>query len=173
VKLVKGQKKRYGGRKPAAGRREEPKELIRSDCGTGKKLGAACRKVSSCATVAWRKRNLFKKFGTQGNCGQQNKLTAAGIKTTHHAEVAWRKRNSIRKDWTMDKVEREAQRARMLRRRKETTDAPGKRQGNKGPGRQTAAISEEKDANQGWLWRVQIRTQITSGKQRNSKEGPL
>jgi hypothetical protein len=53
VKPVKGRKKRHRGRKPAAGRREEPKELTRRDCGSGKKLVAACRKVSSCATVAW------------------------------------------------------------------------------------------------------------------------
>jgi hypothetical protein len=52
VKPVKGWKKRRRGRKPAAGRRGETKELTRSDCGSGKKLAAACRKVSSCATVA-------------------------------------------------------------------------------------------------------------------------
>jgi hypothetical protein len=61
VKPVKGRKKRHRGRKLAAGRHGEPKELTRSDCGSGRKLAAACRKVSSCATVAWQKRNLFKK----------------------------------------------------------------------------------------------------------------
>jgi hypothetical protein len=53
VKLVKGWKKRHRGRKPAAGRRGEPKEMSRGDCGAGRKLAATCRKVSSCATVAW------------------------------------------------------------------------------------------------------------------------
>jgi hypothetical protein len=52
-KPVKGWKKWHRGRKPAAGRRGEPKELTRSDCGSGKKLAATCRKVSSYATVAW------------------------------------------------------------------------------------------------------------------------
>jgi hypothetical protein len=58
VKPVKGRKKRLRGRKTAAGRCGEAKELTPSDCGSGKKLAAACRKVSSCAAVAWRKRNL-------------------------------------------------------------------------------------------------------------------
>jgi seryl-tRNA synthetase len=45
VKPVKGQKKRHRGTKPAAGQCGDPKELTRSDCGSGKKLAAACRKV--------------------------------------------------------------------------------------------------------------------------------
>jgi hypothetical protein len=44
-------------------------------------------------------------------------LTAAGIKMTRHARVAWRRENYVRKDWTTDKVEREARRARMIRRK--------------------------------------------------------
>jgi hypothetical protein len=35
---------------------------------------------------------------------------AATSRTTCRAKVAWRKRNFIRKNWTMDKVEREARR---------------------------------------------------------------
>jgi hypothetical protein len=76
VKLVKGWKKWHRGRKPAAGRHGEPKELTRSDYGSGKKLAAACRKVSSCATVAWHRKNAVRKIGTQGNCGPWSKLTA-------------------------------------------------------------------------------------------------
>jgi hypothetical protein len=57
VKPVEGRKKRHRDRKPAAGRRGEPKKMTRSDCGARRKLVAACRKVSSCETVAWRKRN--------------------------------------------------------------------------------------------------------------------
>jgi hypothetical protein len=68
VKPVKGWKKRRRGRKPAVGRRGEPKELTQSDCGSRKKLATTCRKVFSSATVAWHKKNLFKKIGTQGNC---------------------------------------------------------------------------------------------------------
>jgi hypothetical protein len=104
VKTVNTQKKRNRGRKTAAGQRGKPKELTQSDCGSRKKLAAACKKVSSCATVAWCKRNLFKKIGTQGNCGPQSKLTAAGIKMTHHARVAWRRENFIRKDWTRNQT---------------------------------------------------------------------
>jgi hypothetical protein len=38
--------KRHRGRNLAAGRRGEPKELTRGDCGSRRKLAAACRKVS-------------------------------------------------------------------------------------------------------------------------------
>jgi hypothetical protein len=69
VKPVRGRKKRHRGPKQAAGRRGEPKELTRGDCGSRKKLAAACRKVSRHATVAWRKRNIFRKSWTQANCG--------------------------------------------------------------------------------------------------------
>jgi hypothetical protein len=107
VKPVKGRKKRHRGRRPAAGRRGEPKELTRSDCGYGKKLAAACRKVSSCATVAWRKRNLFRKNSTQGKYGPRKRLTAAGIKMTRHERVAWPRENFVRKDWTRNQAEQE------------------------------------------------------------------
>jgi hypothetical protein len=59
---VKGRKKRRRARKPAAGRCGEPKELTRSDCGSGKHLAAACRKVSRHVEVAWCKRNSFRKY---------------------------------------------------------------------------------------------------------------
>jgi hypothetical protein len=38
------------------------------------KLAAACRKVSCHATVAWRKRNIFRKSMTQENWGSHNEL---------------------------------------------------------------------------------------------------
>jgi hypothetical protein len=66
---VRGRKRRNRGRKEAAGRRGEPKELNRGDRGSRKKLAAACRKASRRATVAWRKRNVFRKSWTHGNCG--------------------------------------------------------------------------------------------------------
>jgi hypothetical protein len=80
VKPVGGLKKRYRGWKQAAGRRGEPKELIRGDCGSRKKLAATCRKVSRCATVALRKRNIFRKSRTQANCGprKNTKLSRTG-----------------------------------------------------------------------------------------------
>jgi hypothetical protein len=101
----------------AAGHRQKPKGRIQASSEFRRILTIAGKKMTRHATVAWRKRNVFRKTETQENCGPRSKLTATGIKMTRHAEVAWRKRNSIRKDWTMDKVEREAQRARLLRRR--------------------------------------------------------
>jgi hypothetical protein len=80
VKPVRGQKRQHGGWKQAAGRHEEPKELTRGDCGSRKKLAAACRKASCRATVAWRKRNVFRKSWTHGNCGLRKEVTAAGKK---------------------------------------------------------------------------------------------
>jgi hypothetical protein len=47
-------------RKSTAGRRGEPKELTRGNHGSRRKLAAACRKVSRRATVALRKRNVFR-----------------------------------------------------------------------------------------------------------------
>jgi hypothetical protein len=61
-------KKRYRGRHKAVGRRGEPKELTRGDCGSRRKLAAACRKMFYRAAVEWRKRNVFRKIRTQENC---------------------------------------------------------------------------------------------------------
>jgi hypothetical protein len=105
VKPVKGWRKRHRGRKPAAGQCGEAKKMTRKDCGAGRKLAAACRKVASCVTVAWRKRNLLIKTGTHENCGLRSKLTAAKIKMTHHARVAWRRKNFVTNDWTRNQIE--------------------------------------------------------------------
>jgi hypothetical protein len=79
---VEGRKTRHRGRKQAAGRHVEPKELNRGICGSRKKLAAAFRKMSRRATVAWRKRNVFRKILTHGNCGLRKEVTAAGMKVT-------------------------------------------------------------------------------------------
>jgi hypothetical protein len=84
VKPVKGRKKRHSGKKQAAERCEEPKELIRGICGSRMKLAAACRKMFHHATVAWHKRNIFRKIMTHGNGGQR-KVTATGMKITRCA----------------------------------------------------------------------------------------
>jgi hypothetical protein len=107
VKPVKGRKKRRRGRKLTAGRPGELNELTRSDYGSGKKLAAACRKMTRRAAVARRKRNVFRKTGTQGNCGPRKRLTAAGIKMTRRARVAWPMENFVRKDWTRNQAEQE------------------------------------------------------------------
>jgi hypothetical protein len=126
VKPVKGRKKRHRDRKPAAGRRGEPNELTRGDCGSEKKLAAACKKITRRATVAWHIRNVLRKIVTQGNCEPRSTLTTAGIMMTRHAGVAWRRENYVRKDWTTDKVKREARRAWMLRRRLRSRQESGK-----------------------------------------------
>jgi hypothetical protein len=53
-------KKRRRGLHLAAERHGEPKELTRRNCGSRRKLCAACRKVSRLARVAWRKRNIVR-----------------------------------------------------------------------------------------------------------------
>jgi hypothetical protein len=62
VKPVRGRKKRHRGRHLAAGRRGEPKELAQGDCGSRRKLAAACRKVSCRARVAWHRRNIVREY---------------------------------------------------------------------------------------------------------------
>jgi hypothetical protein len=74
---VRGRKRRHRGRKQATGRREEPKELTRGDHGSRKMLAAACRKASRRATVAWLKRNVFRKSWTCGYCGLRKEVTAS------------------------------------------------------------------------------------------------
>jgi hypothetical protein len=91
VKPVEGRKKRHRGQKLAAGRHGEPKELTRGDCGSRRKLAAACRKVSRRARVAWHKRNVFRKIRTQGNCGLWKELPAAGRRMTLSTKVALRR----------------------------------------------------------------------------------
>jgi hypothetical protein len=65
VKPVKARRKRRRGRKLTAGRRGEPKELTRGDCGSERKLAASYRKMSRHSAVAQRKRNVIRKIGTQ------------------------------------------------------------------------------------------------------------
>jgi hypothetical protein len=69
----------------AAGRRGEPKELNRGDHGSRKKLAAACRKASLRATVAWLKRNVFRKSWTRGNCGLRKEVTASRKKVAQRS----------------------------------------------------------------------------------------
>jgi hypothetical protein len=53
------------------------RELTRRNCGSRRNLAAACRKVSRRATVAWRKRNAFRKIWTEVNCGPRSTLAAS------------------------------------------------------------------------------------------------
>jgi hypothetical protein len=73
------------------------------------------KKITRHATVAWCKRNVFRRTVIQGNCGPRSKLTAAGKMTTRHAGVARSKENFVRKDCTSAKDERVTQRVGPLR----------------------------------------------------------
>jgi hypothetical protein len=95
VKPVRGRKKQHRGQHLAARQHREPKELTRGDCGSQRKLAAACRKMSCHAAVAWRKRNILRNIWTKGNCGPQKELAAAGRKMTHCAKVAQRKGHGL------------------------------------------------------------------------------
>jgi hypothetical protein len=112
---VGGLRKRRRGRNLAAGRRQKPKGRIQASCESRSRLTVASKKMTRRATVAWRKRNVFRKIGTQGICGTRKRLTAAGINMTCHARVAWRRENFVRKDCTRAKDERVTQRAGPLR----------------------------------------------------------
>jgi hypothetical protein len=104
VKSSRTMKKRHKGRRMAAGRRGKPKELTRRDCGSRGLLAAACRKVSRRATVAWRKRYVFRKIRTQGSCGPRQELAAARRVMTLRSKVARQKVKVVRKDRTKDSV---------------------------------------------------------------------
>jgi hypothetical protein len=71
VKSLGTTTKRHRDRHVAAGQCGEPKELTPGDCGSRSKLAAACKKVSRCAGVAWRKRIIVRKDLTrnQVECG--------------------------------------------------------------------------------------------------------
>jgi hypothetical protein len=109
VMPVGGLRKRRRDRNLAAGRCQKPKRRIQANCESKRRLNIASRKVSSRATVAWRKIRVFRKIVSQENCGPRSKLTAAGIKMTRHA---WRKEKVVRKDCVRDQREQEIQRGR-------------------------------------------------------------
>jgi hypothetical protein len=57
-------------------------------------LAAACRKVYRHATVAWLKRKVFTRSGTQEIYGLQKELAIDEMRTTSHARAAWGKEMS-------------------------------------------------------------------------------
>jgi hypothetical protein len=119
-------RKRRRDRNLAVGRLQKLKGRIQASCESRRRLTVAGKKMTCHATVAWRKRNMFRKFVTQGMCRPRKRLTTARIKMTCHARVAWRRENCVRKDWTTGKVEQEARRAWMLRRRLQLRQKNGK-----------------------------------------------
>jgi hypothetical protein len=71
VKPVAGLRKRHRGWNLAAGRRGEPKELNRGDCGSRRKLAAACRKVSRRARIARNQRGVARRDCIRTNVKQR------------------------------------------------------------------------------------------------------
>jgi hypothetical protein len=117
VKTVEGRKKGHRIRKQAAGRCGEPKEPTRVDCGSRRKLAAACRKMSRRVEVARRKKNIFRKIRTQGNCGLQKELTAAGRRMTQSTKVA-RRRGHDHKRHDQHRVAQETRKGRTFGKRR-------------------------------------------------------
>jgi hypothetical protein len=105
----------------ALGRIQKPKRRIRASCESRRRLTVASKKITCRATVAWRKRNVFRRIVTQGNCGPRSTLTAAGIMMTRHAGVAWCSEKLVRKDRTRNQAEQETQ-----KRQKEEEEGPWK-----------------------------------------------
>jgi hypothetical protein len=117
VKSSETMKKRHRGWHLTTGRCGEPKGLNQGDCGSRRKLTAACRKVSRHAAVIWHKRNVFRNIWAQGNCGLWKELAAAGRRMTHSTEVAQR-RGHDRKRYDQDDVVQETWRGWTFRKRR-------------------------------------------------------
>jgi hypothetical protein len=101
---VGGLRKRRRDRNLAAGRRQKPKKRIQASFESEKRSAAACKKVSRHATVAWRKRRVFRRIVTQGICGRRSTLTAAGIRTTRCAKVARGREHGLQRQGKKDTV---------------------------------------------------------------------
>jgi hypothetical protein len=80
----------------AAELRQKRKERTRGNRGSRRKLAAVCRKVSRCATVAWRKRKLVRMIRIQENCEPRKEWAVAHREMTHRAKVARHKGNIVR-----------------------------------------------------------------------------
>jgi hypothetical protein len=112
---VGGLRKRHRDRNFAAGCRQKPKGRIRASCECRKRSTVAGRRMTHRATVAWHRRNIFRKIGTQENCRPGKEFAAAGIRTIHCRGVAWLRRGVVREDCTSAKDERATQRVGPLR----------------------------------------------------------
>jgi hypothetical protein len=74
VMPVGGLRKRCRDRNLAARRRQKPKRRIRASRESQKTLTIAGRKVSRRARVAWRKRNIARKYCTRANVVQESQI---------------------------------------------------------------------------------------------------
>jgi hypothetical protein len=82
----------------------EAEGRIRASC-ESRRWTVAGRKMSRRATVSWRKRNVFRKTGTQENRGPRKEFPAVGIRMIHCAGVEWLRRGFVTKDCTRAKVD--------------------------------------------------------------------
>ncbi|PNF25369.1 hypothetical protein B7P43_G10918 [Cryptotermes secundus] len=87
--------------------RRNMKNPTRGSRGPQMKLAVVHRKVSRRATVAWRKRHIFKKSTTQGNCGPWHEL-AADSNVTSRAGATRRKGDPVRRRSTRVNAGQEA-----------------------------------------------------------------
>jgi hypothetical protein len=81
-------RKRRRVRSLAAECSQKRKERTRGKRGSRRQSAAACRKLSHCARVAWHRKSVVRKIGTQENCGPCKEFAATGIRVTHCAKVA-------------------------------------------------------------------------------------
>jgi hypothetical protein len=51
-------------------------------------LTVASKKITHCATVAWRKRNVFRRIGTKESCGPHKEFATARIRAIRCAKMA-------------------------------------------------------------------------------------
>jgi hypothetical protein len=85
---VRGMRKRRRDQNLAAGHRQKPKGRIQASCESRRRLIVAGKKMTCRAAVAWRKRNLLRKIGSQENCGLHKEFTATRIRMIHCAGEA-------------------------------------------------------------------------------------
>jgi hypothetical protein len=88
-------RKRRKVRNLAAERNQKIKERTRGKSKSRRKSAAACTEVSRRAKVAWRKRKLVRRIGTQENCGPRKEFSPTGIRMTHNAKVTWSKEHGL------------------------------------------------------------------------------
>jgi hypothetical protein len=106
VMPVGGLRKQHRDWNLTAGHRQKPKRRIQASCESRRRLTVA-GKMTRRATVAWCKRNIFRRIVTKENCGPWSILTASRIMMTSRARVAWPREKFVRKDCTRNRTEQE------------------------------------------------------------------
>jgi hypothetical protein len=128
---VEEPKKRRRVQKLAAKHRQKPKKRNRGFCGSRKRVTVAGRRTSCHATVAWLKRKLFRRSGTQEHCGSRMIFAAASRGMARCAGVT---------QWQEIRPGQCGTRHRETTKgREETVETSRMQQGPKGPRPETAA----------------------------------